>query len=61
METLAFLLLVAMQRNNTGPASVSMEVFNLRLSSNDKNDILRLHSNDGIRPSTSQYVLGAFC
>jgi hypothetical protein len=35
METL-FLLLVAMQSNSTGQASVSMEVSNLRLPSNDK-------------------------
>jgi hypothetical protein len=36
METLAFILLVAMQRNSTGVVSVSMEVFNLRLPRNDK-------------------------
>jgi hypothetical protein len=35
METLAFLLLVAMQRNSTVVANLSMEVFNLRLSSSD--------------------------
>jgi hypothetical protein len=34
METLALLLLVAMQHNNTGVFSVSMEL--LRLPSNDK-------------------------
>jgi hypothetical protein len=34
METLAFKLLVTMQRNNTGVVSVSMEL--LRLPSNDK-------------------------
>jgi hypothetical protein len=45
METLAFLLLVAIQRNSTGVVSISMEVFNLRFP-----------SNDGIRPNTSQYV-----
>jgi hypothetical protein len=37
MVTLAFLLLVAMQRNSTGVVSVSMEVSNLQLPSNDKN------------------------
>jgi hypothetical protein len=42
METLAFLLLVAMQRNSTRVVSVSMELFNLRLP-----------SYDGIRPNTS--------
>jgi hypothetical protein len=36
METLAFLLLVSMQCNSTGPESVDMEVSNLRLPSNDK-------------------------
>jgi hypothetical protein len=36
METLAFLLLVAMQCNSTGVVSVSLEVFNLRLPSKDK-------------------------
>jgi hypothetical protein len=36
METLAFLLLVAMQHNSTGVASVSMEVVNWQLLSNDK-------------------------
>jgi hypothetical protein len=34
METLNFLILVAMQRNSTGVVSVSMEV--LRLPGNDK-------------------------
>jgi hypothetical protein len=34
METLTFLLLVTMQRNNTGVVSVSMGL--LRLPSNDK-------------------------
>jgi hypothetical protein len=36
METLTFLLLIAMQLNNTGVVSVSMEVSNLWLPSNDK-------------------------
>jgi hypothetical protein len=36
METLAFLLLVAMQRNSTGVVSVSMGLSNLWLPSNDK-------------------------
>jgi hypothetical protein len=34
METLAFQLLVTMQRNNTGVVSVSMDI--LRLPGNDK-------------------------
>jgi hypothetical protein len=32
METLAFLLLVAMQRNSTGVVSVSMEVSNFAVA-----------------------------
>jgi hypothetical protein len=40
METLAFLLLVAMQCNSTGLVSVSKEVLNLRLPSNDKSGYL---------------------
>jgi hypothetical protein len=36
METLAFRLLVTMQRNNIGVVSVSMELLRLRLPSNDK-------------------------
>jgi hypothetical protein len=36
MEALAFLLLVAMQRNSTGVLSVSMEVSNLQLPSNER-------------------------
>jgi hypothetical protein len=36
METLAFLLLVAMQRNSTGVVSVSIEMSNLGLPRNDK-------------------------
>jgi hypothetical protein len=35
METLAFQLLVTMQRDNTGVVSVSMELLRLRLPSND--------------------------
>jgi hypothetical protein len=37
VETLAFLLLVAMQQNSTGPAIVSMEMSNLQLPNNEKN------------------------
>jgi hypothetical protein len=44
METLAFLLLVTMQRNNTGVVSASMELLQLRLP-----------SNDGFQSNTSQY------
>jgi hypothetical protein len=36
METLAFLLLVAMQHNSIRVVSVSMEVFNWQLPSNNK-------------------------
>jgi hypothetical protein len=32
METLAFLLLIAMRLNNTGVVSVSMEVFNFAVA-----------------------------
>jgi hypothetical protein len=53
METLAFLLLVAMQRNYTGVECVSMEVFNFRLTSNDKS---QSQSHCDWR-SVSQYVL----
>jgi hypothetical protein len=45
METLAFPLLVTVQRNNTGVVSVSMELLRLRLP-----------SNDGLQSNTSQYV-----
>jgi hypothetical protein len=44
METLAFQLLVTMQRNNTGVVSVSMELLRLRLP-----------SNDGLQSNTSRY------
>jgi hypothetical protein len=44
IETPAFLLLVAMQRNSSGVARISTEVFSLRLP-----------SNDGIQQNTSQY------
>jgi hypothetical protein len=45
METLAFPLLVTMQRNNIGVVSVSMELLRLRLP-----------SNDGLKSNTSQYI-----
>jgi hypothetical protein len=48
METPAFLLLVAMQHNSTGVVSISMEVSNLQLPSNDRVFTLQLQSNDGI-------------
>jgi hypothetical protein len=52
METLAFLLLVTMQSNNTGVMSVSMELFDY-----DYLVATRvLHSNDGLRPNTAQYT-----
>jgi hypothetical protein len=43
METLAFILFVTMQCNSTGVVRVSMEV-------------LRLPSNDDLRPNTLQYI-----
>jgi hypothetical protein len=55
-KTLAFLLFVAMQRNSTGPASVSMEVFNCGFLATTRPFTLWLPSNDGIRPNTSQYI-----
>jgi hypothetical protein len=40
----------------TGPASVSMEVFSLQLPNNDKVINLELHSNDGIQANSSKYI-----
>jgi hypothetical protein len=54
METLAFPLLVTMQRNNTGVVSVSMELFDYGYLVTTR----LLHSNDGLRSNTSQYVAG---
>jgi hypothetical protein len=51
METLAFLLLVTMQRNNTGVVSVFMELFDYDYLVTTR----VLHSNDGLRSNTSQY------
>jgi hypothetical protein len=45
METLAFPMLVTVQRNNTGVIRVSMELLRLRLP-----------SNDGLQPNTSHYL-----
>jgi hypothetical protein len=44
METLAFLLLVTMQRNNTGVASVSMEIS------------ITVANNDGLQSNPLQYI-----
>jgi hypothetical protein len=52
METLAFLLLVTMQRNNTGVVSVSMELFDYGYLVTTR----VLHINDGLRSNTSQYL-----
>jgi hypothetical protein len=52
METLAFLLLVTMQRNNTGVVSVSMELFNYGYLVTTR----VLPSNDGLQSNTSLYV-----
>jgi hypothetical protein len=49
METLAFLMLVTMQRNNTGVVSVSMELFDYGYLVTTR----VLHSNDGLRSNTS--------
>jgi hypothetical protein len=49
METLAFPLLVTMQRKNTGVVSLSMELLRLRLP-----------SNDGLQSNTSQYYPTVF-
>jgi hypothetical protein len=51
METLALLLLVAMQRNNTGVVSVSMGLFDYDYLVTTR----RLHSKDDLRSNTSQY------
>jgi hypothetical protein len=51
METLAFLLLVTMQRNNTGVVSVSVELFDYSYLVMTR----VLHSNDGLQLNTSQY------
>jgi hypothetical protein len=53
METLAFLLLVAMQRNNTGVVSISMELFDYGYLV-----VTRvLHSNNGLWSNTSHCSL----
>jgi hypothetical protein len=54
METLAFLLLVTMQWNNTGLASISMELFDYGYLVTTR----VLHVNDGLRSNVSQYVDG---
>jgi hypothetical protein len=53
METLAFLLLVSMQRNNAGVVSVSMELFDYGYLVTTR----VLHINDGLRSNTSQYII----
>jgi hypothetical protein len=50
METLAFLLLVTMQRNNTGVVSVFTELFDYGYLVMTR----VLHSNDGLQSNTSQ-------
>jgi hypothetical protein len=52
METLAYLLLVTMQRNNTRVVSVSMELFEYGYLVTTR----VLHSNDGLLSNTSQYI-----
>jgi hypothetical protein len=50
-KPLAFLLLVTMQRNNTGVLSVSMVLFGYLATTRV------LHSNDGLRSNKSLYVI----
>jgi hypothetical protein len=53
METLTFLMLVTMQRNNTGVVSVSMELFDYGYLVTTR----VLHSNDSLRSNTSHCSL----
>jgi hypothetical protein len=58
METLVFLLLVTMERNNTGMASVSMELFDYGYLVTTR----VLHSNDGFRSNTyNMYIYIYIC
>jgi hypothetical protein len=52
METLAFLLLLTMQRKNTGVVSVSKGIFYCGYLVTKR----MLHSNDGLQSNTSQYI-----